>query len=327
MSADTFYTNVSVYGSRILYRGIENGRKIRQKIDYHPTLYLASKTPTEYKTVSGEYVSEIKPGNIRDCRDFIKKYEDVENFKVYGNQRYEHTFIADNFPDEVEWDRRLINVAIIDLECAIGESGFPNPDVADQPITAISVLFNSMFFVFGTGDFSHNRNDLQYYRCDNEIDLLKKFLEIWCADYPDIVSGWNIKLFDLPYLINRITRVLGEDAAKRLSPWNVLNERTFTLMGRDQKSYSPMGIGIFDYIELYRKFAPGGTSQESYKLDNICHVELGERKVSYEEYGNLHTLLASKSKNINVPENKDKKDLKEFEKWCLLKNNLKKLLE
>lgn len=285
----TFYTNVCVHGSRILYRGVESGRRVRQKIDYHPTLYIQSKTPTEFKTITGEYVSEIKPGNIRDCRDFVKKYEDVENFKIYGNQRYEHTFIAEHFPDDIEWDRSLINVAILDLEC-MSDSGFPNPDVADQPITAISIRLNRTLFVFGTGDFSHSRDDLQYYRSDSEIDLLKKFLDIWCADYPDIVSGWNVKFFDLPYLVNRIKRVLGEDSAKRLSPWNVLLERKTTIMNREQTSHTLLGISTLDYLELYKKFAPGGTSQESYKLDNIAHVELGERKLSYEEYGNLNNL-------------------------------------
>jgi len=99
-----------------------------------------------------------------------------------------------------------------------------------------------------------------------------------------------VKFFDIPYLVNRITKILGEADAKRLSPWLNLDERRVVLMGREQIAFVPSGISVLDYIELYKKFAPGGQSQESYKLDAICNVELGERKLSYEEYGSLHTL-------------------------------------
>jgi DNA polymerase elongation subunit (family B) len=326
--SDTFYTNVAVYGSRILFRGIENGRKIRQKIDYHPTLYLTSKTPTEFTTITGEYVSEIKPGNIRDCRDFVDKYKDVDNFKIYGNQKYEYAFIADNYPDDIHWDRSLINVANIDIEVGSEEgNGFPEPSTAREPVTAITFSSNGKFFAYGIGDFSHSRNDLRYSRCDNEIDLLKRFISDWSLDYPDIVTGYNLKFFDIPYLVNRITKVLGEDYAKRLSPWNVINQRKTLLMGKDQETYTLLGISTLDYIELYRKFAPEGQSQESYKLDNICHVELGERKLSYEEYGNLHTLLSKKSNNLVIPDDKPNCELKDFEKWVRLKNNLEKSIK
>jgi hypothetical protein len=80
--SDNFYTNVQVYGSRILYRGIENGRKVRRKIDYFPTFFVPSKESTDWTTIHGKYVSELKPGNIREARDFLKMYEEVEGFIV-----------------------------------------------------------------------------------------------------------------------------------------------------------------------------------------------------------------------------------------------------
>lgn len=287
--SDTFYTNVAIYGSRILYRGVENGIKVRQRIDYNPTLYLASKEPTQFTTVTGEYVSEIKPGNIRDSRDFCNKYNGVDNFKIYGNQKYEYAYIADHFSNDVEWNRSLINVANIDIEVG-SENGFPEPETASEPITAITVRTNSKFLVYGLGPYDNARGDVRYIRCNQESDLITAFLTDWSLDYPDIITGWNVKFFDIPYLVNRITRIFSEDYVKRISPWGVVSQRTVTAMGKDRITYNLLGISCLDYLEIYKKFSPKGQSQESYKLDFICHEELGERKLSYDEYGSLHTL-------------------------------------
>jgi len=287
----SFYTNVQVYGSRILYRGVEDGRKVRRKIDYYPTLYVPSKVHTGFSSVSGEAMAEIKPGNIRDARDFVEQYKDVENLNIYGNQKYEYAFIADHFADDVEWDLAHINVTNIDIEVG-SENGFPEQDQANEPITAITFKNNQgKFIVLGCGVFNNTRSDVRYIQCRNEIDLIKRFIDEWAADYPDIITGWNVERFDIVYLVNRIRKVLGEEASKRLSPWNVINGgKTTNKVGKEETIYKLLGIATLDYITMYRKFAPGGQSQESYKLDAIANVEIGEKKLSYEEYGNLHNL-------------------------------------
>ena len=135
-----FYTNVEIWGGKILYRGVENGKRVRHKVDYNPTLFVPSDKPTKYTTIYGEYVGPVKPGTIRDCRDFIKQYDGVNNFKVYGNQRYQYCFIADEFDGTVDWDISQIRIANIDIE--VGEpdgGGFPEPDKADGPLTAITI--------------------------------------------------------------------------------------------------------------------------------------------------------------------------------------------
>ena len=288
---NNFYTNVQVYGSRILYRGVEDGRKVRRKIDYFPTFFVPSKTKTEYTTIRGEHVSDLKPGNIREARDFLKQYEEVDGFNIYGNNKYEYTFIADHFQEDVLWDMANINVTNIDIEVG-SENGFPEPEKAIEPITAITFKNNQgRFIVMGCGKFNNNRNDVWYIQCRDEVELIKRFIDEWASDYPDIVTGWNVEGFDIPYLVNRIRKVLGEDASKRLSPWNIVNERRIKNQhGLDQQLYDVMGISCLDYIALYKKFAPEGKSQESYRLDAIAHNEIGERKLSYDEYGNLHTL-------------------------------------
>jgi DNA polymerase elongation subunit (family B) len=287
-----FYTNVEIWGGKILYRGIENDRRVRHRVDYHPTLFVPSDKPTKYTTIHGDYVGPVKPGTIRDCRDFVQQYDGVENFKVYGNQRYQYCFIADEFPGIVDWDINQIRIANIDIE--VGEpdgGGFPEPKYANGPLTAITVKIDGIFITFGCGDYDNRRNDLTYVKCSDEFDLIRKFLSWWQSDYPDIVTGWNIAMFDIPYLVNRITNIMGESEAKKLSPWGVINSKLVDLgMGRKLTTYSMLGLSVLDMLDMYQRYAPDGKSQESYKLDNIGHVELGERKLSYEEYGTLHNL-------------------------------------
>ena len=285
-----FYTNVEVWGGKILYRGIEEGRRVQRKVDYFPTLFVPSQKPTKYTTIYGEYVDKVNPGSIRDCRDFVKQYEDVENFKVYGNQRYHYCFIADEHKGAVEWDASLIKVANIDIEVG-SENGFPEPETASQPLTAITVKMDNRFVTFGVGKYYNERKDVTYFSCYDEHDLITKFVGWWQLDYPDIVTGWNIDTFDIPYLVNRITRVAGDSVARRLSPWGVLQDKVIDLgMGRRGKGWTLLGIAALDMMALYKKYSPGGQSQESYRLDNIAHVVLGERKLSYDEYGSLHNL-------------------------------------
>ena len=285
-----FYTNVICVGNNILYRGVENGRRVKLRVGYTPTMFLPSQKETKWKTLHGEYLDEIKLGSIRDCRDFIKRYEDVENFKIYGNTRYEYAYIADEFEGAIDWDQAKINIAVIDIEVG-SENGFPDPYKANEPITAIAVkTLDGDMKVYGCGNFNNSRDDVTYIKCRDEYDLCKRFLEDWKYDTPDIITGWNTRFFDIPYLVNRFVKILGEDEMKNLSPWGIVQERKTNIKGRELISYEIYGISSLDYIELYKWFAPGGKSQDSYRLDNIANIELGKKKLSYDEFENLHQL-------------------------------------
>jgi len=284
-----YYTNIAVQGNNILYRGINNGRRVKNKVTYSPTLFLLANKTTQWKTLFGESLEPMKFGDIKDAKEFVRKYESVENFKIYGNDRFEYAFIADEFKGQIDWDISNILIAIIDIEVG-SENGFPDPYKTTEPITAIAIHYlNRDTIVFGCGDYKKN-NDEIYVKCDDEIDLCKKFLAYWQDYCPDVISGWNIEFFDIPYLINRFRMILGDDDAKKLSPWNNIWERKVTVNNRELISYNITGVSTLDYIELYKWYAPGGKSQESYKLDSIANVELGESKLSYDEYDNLHTL-------------------------------------
>jgi DNA polymerase elongation subunit (family B) len=284
-----FYTNIQAIGNYILYRGVKNGKRFKQRIEYQPTLFVPAKKVTNYTTLNGEYLSPIQPGGIRDTRDFVKKYKDVDNFKIFGNTRYEYAFIADEHPGMVEWEQEHISIAVIDIEVG-SENGFPDPYIAQEPITAIAMkIVGGSMYVLGCGDYVTQGDEI-YIKCKDEWTLCKKFLEIWNREMPDVISGWNVKFFDIPYIVNRFRKIIGEDETKKLSPWNYISERKAVVNKRELVAYTFEGVSTLDYIELYRWYAPGGKSQESYRLDAIAEVELGKNKLSYDEYDNLHQL-------------------------------------
>ena len=286
---NNFYTSVLSVGNNILYRGVKNGRRVKLKIAYKPSLYLSSNNETAHKNLDGEFLEKKLFQSIREARDFVKTYNDIGNFKIYGNTRYEYAFIAEVHSGVIEHDQEKISIAVIDIEVG-SENGFPNPYDANEPITAICIRYlGGDTIVYGCGDYEIQDNE-KYIKCKDEWSLCKKFLSDWEENCPDIISGWNIKFFDIPYLFNRFNRILGPEYTRKLSPWGIINERKVTTMGRENVAYEMLGVATWDYIEMYKWYAPGGKSQESYKLDSIANVEIGEKKLSFDEYDNLNDL-------------------------------------
>ena len=274
-----FYTNVLTVGERVFVRGVENGVSFLRKEPFSPTLYVNSnKANTEWSSLYGDPIEEIKPGLISETRDFVKMYENVEGFSIYGNTNYKHQYISDTYQGEVKWDISQLRIYSLDIETTV-DNGFPNPQKAEEEITLLSLMDKQTknITTFGYKFWETDRTDVHYVHCTSESQLLKEFLTFWSYNYPDAVTGWNIDQFDIPYLVNRINNVLGEEYSKKLSPWSRLRERTFFEKGRQQQTYNIEGVAILDYLELYRKFTY--TTQESYKLDHIAFVELGERKL------------------------------------------------
>jgi DNA polymerase elongation subunit (family B) len=288
--SSSFYTNVQCFGSNILYRGIENGKRVKQRIEYSPSLFLPSKRVTNFTTLTGDYLDQKVFGTTKEARDYIKQFDGVSGAsKVYGQTRFEYAFIADQHQGMVDYDQDKVLIAVIDIEVG-SENGFPDPYEANEPITAIAVKYlNGKTYVFGCGDYITQGEEV-YVKCKDEYSLCKQFMALWTKVCPDILTGWNTKFFDVPYIINRFRKILGEDETKTLSPWKYLTERKTRINGRELIAYDIVGVAALDYIELYKWYAPGGKSQESYRLDNIAQVELGEGKIAYDEYDNLHAL-------------------------------------
>jgi len=277
---------------------------VRLKTEYTPTLFVpnaggvaagftTTESDREWKDLQGNPVSPIKFDTIKDAREFIDNYGDVQSFTIFGNTKYEYAYIAEKHPEqEILWSPEHIVVAYIDIEVGT-EGGMPDVDLANNPVTAITVKFSNepTYFVFGCGHYTVHKENILYTLCDDEPDLLMKFLSLWREKSPDIVSGWNIKTFDIPYLINRIVYLDAgsEDRARWLSPWGSISRKEEQMYGKPVTTYRLLGLSTLDYLQLYRKYAKNA-AQESYKLDHIAHVELKERKLDYSEYDSLHTL-------------------------------------
>ena len=279
-----FYTNVQMIGDHFLVRGYDNGEYIQFREKYNPTLFVPSKKKTFYKTLEGEYVAPIKPGSVRDCRDFYKKYEDIDEFKIYGNERYIYQYISDKYPEaEIKFDIGKVRLLTVDIETR-SENGFPDVETADQEILLISIQdYNTKeITTWGVGSFKVKQENVRYIQFNNEHDMLSSFIQWWMDNTPDVVTGWNIQLFDMPYITKRINRLLGEKLARRLSPWGLVSEKEVYIKGRRQVYYDIGGITQLDYLDLYKKFTY--KAQESYRLDYIASVELGQKKLDHSEF-------------------------------------------
>jgi DNA polymerase elongation subunit (family B) len=280
-----FYTNVQMIGNKFLVRGYDNGEHVMFKEEYSPTLFVKSNKESKYKTLEGEYVEPIQPGTVRDCREFYKKYDGVENFKIYGNDRYVYQYISDKYPeDEIKFDITKIKLVTLDIETT-SENGFPDPKACNEEILLITIQDYSTknIITWGTKPFNNTQKNVKYVECDSEYALLNSFLYYWDNNMPEVVTGWNIQFFDIPYICGRLSRVLGEKRAKSFSPWGLVSEEEVWVNNRQQICMDVGGVTQLDYLKLY-KWSPATSNQETYRLDHIAEVELGQKKLDHSEF-------------------------------------------
>ena len=283
-----FYTDVVCLGDYIFERGIENGIPFEERHAYKPTLYIPTTSNTDWRTLDDKLVGPIQWGSIKETRASIKKYAGVENMKIYGNTNFKNTFIADTYPEAIDYKLEHLKIMFIDIEVG-SEHGFPNPENAHEEVTAITIKINDDIQVWGCSDFNNTQENITYNKCGDERQLLEQFVMYWQQNCPHVITGWNTKTFDTPYLVNRIRGELGPAWVKKLSPWGFVKEqKIFGMGGKEVQTYEIYGVSEIDYMDAYKKFTY--TNQESYRLDHIAHVELGERKLDYSEVNTLHEL-------------------------------------
>ena len=286
-----------------MYRGYDDtGRPVKTRIPFEPTMYLVSPKATgEWNSLYGQPVEPIKLESMSEASDFIKKYKDIDNFQVHGNSNFTSQFLNHKHPGKIDYDSKLINVGNIDIEVQ-SDDGFPEPDQAKYPVTAICYKSSQLnaYYVWGTGDYDVSKTELEldgaevlYVKCAGETDLMLKFLNYWMHNCPDIITGWNIRLFDIPYLIKRTENILGKETVKKFSPFGITKYRQIAIKGRDMDAYEIYGVQQVDYYDLFTKFGFTYGSQASYSLDHIASTVLGEKKLSYAEHGSLFGLYKS----------------------------------
>ena len=268
-----FYKNVIEHRGKLLVRGIHDGKEYKERLDFSPTLYATSQEDSKFKTLQGQPLKPIQFPSIAKAREFKKSY-DTGNSPLYGMDRYQYQYIANEYPEDMVFDKEQIKIFTLDIECT-AENGFPDIDNATEELLAITVKnqSNKQIITWGTGEFKTDRTDVTYIKCKNEKSLIMEFMKFWIKNYPDVITGWNTKFFDIPYLFNRIRNIVDEKVLKKFSPWNLVERETIIVRGRPQTHYKIFGISMLDYLDLYQKFIPA--KQESYKLDYIGKVELG----------------------------------------------------
>jgi len=279
-----FYTNVQMIGNNFLVREVVNGKREIYKEEYSPTLFVKSNKKTKYKTLDGESVEPVKPGTVKDCREFFKKYDGVDGFKIFGNNRYIFQYLSDKYPqDEVKFDINQINLVTMDIEVK-SEQGFPDPESCSEEMLTISLqdYATKQITTWGRKPYTTTQKNVKYYHFDDEIEMLNSFLYHWSKNPPDVITGWNVRLYDIPYLCGRISRIMGDKKCKLLSPWGLVSQDEIYISGRRYNVYDIAGMTTLDYLELYKKFTY--KAQESYRLDYIASVELGQKKLDHSEF-------------------------------------------
>ena len=176
----------------------------------------------------------------------------------------------------------------LDIEVS-SQGGFATTENVKNEITAISfcmkhegVYYALLLDTEKRLTNSVNKN-LNLMRFDTEIELIQSFLALYTEKAPTIITGWNIDYYDIPYLYNRIDKVLNVEYANLLSPINIV---TF-----DERAnrYILAGVSCLDYLGLYKLFTY--SEEVSYSLESISQKELGKGKVKYE--GTLDHLFAT----------------------------------
>ncbi len=283
-----FYTSVNSVNDKMCVRGFVNGKRFIDRVPYKPAMFMKCNAGevTKYKDIYGNPLKKIVFQGLQEAKD--KCFQKTTREDYHGMANFEYSYISDNYPEDIEFDPKLVKKLYLDIEVS-SENGFPKPEEASEPVTAITVSDGKRYFVFGLKDYKPHKENIHYRKCNSEHELLHYFVKFWVGFEVDIVTGWNTKFFDIPYLVNRIKALLGDRESKKLSPFGVIRERSVQKHANlSVQTYNVLGVSDLDYLEMYKKFT--FTNQESYRLDHIASVELGEKKLDYSEYEGLFDL-------------------------------------
>lgn len=299
-----FYTSFFRIGNSVKIRGYEGEFQFFETHKLTPSHYLVDNSDNKSDITSfyDHKLKEVKFDTAWEAKNFCKENKDI---MIFGYPNYEYTKIAEMFSGE--YNSKLVRKAIIDIETLVGDDqdgnpenydAFPNVEDPNHAVSLITTILGNEVFVYGL-DYKWNLDTVKQHiieslPADNryselsfvfkdyktDMDLLKDFILLIEKTRPDIISGWNSNGFDIPYLCSRIKKLLGEDAYKRLSPFNLVEPKMVkTKFGKDQLEYNIQGIEQLDYLELYKKFEL--SPRENYKLETISQLELGAGKLDY----------------------------------------------
>jgi DNA polymerase elongation subunit (family B) len=277
-----FYTACALKGNKILVRGYNKGKRFTDSVAFKPSLYFRSEKPTKYKTFDNTHAQRMIFDTLYDCREFLDQYRQLEDCPIYGNTDFVTQYLMETYPSEVEYDLSQIKIAYLDLECET-ENGFPDLDSPNERVNLMSIRISGVTHVISFTPVT--LPGCKVHMVSNEKELLKKTFEILAKEDIDVLTGWNIKMFDMPYIIGRALLFYEPEEIQSWLPFGLMKMRETDIGGKKYKIYEFPGYTILDYMDLYKKFS--GTNQESHALQHIAKVELDAQKLDYSEYGSM----------------------------------------
>jgi DNA polymerase elongation subunit (family B) len=292
------YTSVTKSRNTLYYRGYDaSGQRVSERIAYEPTGYVRSSSGN-YAALDGTRLKSMRFDSMNAYRDFSKSYSGFAEGGVYGNSKHEATLIHSLFPKEIKYNSSWIDIGSFDIETSHTDENGENvfPDCEDPRNKILSISYKSSkcdhYIAWGVKSYDPKRSELshlniEYRQFSTEQELAIDFIEFFHSNCPDILTGWNTRLFDIPYLISRFESIVGTKV-KKLSPWGRLKRKEVEIFGKSHVEYDIVGVNCIDYLEIYKKFTY--TQQESYSLNNIAHVELNESKLDFSDIGSLRDL-------------------------------------
>ena len=266
-----------------LFTWDKDGKRIKVTTSYDPYVMVEGKG--DFESIYG---TKLVKKSFRTQYDRYKYIKDTGIKRVFENHPATQQYLIDTFwqvNERPEFSQNPIKVLFLDIE-TYSPDEFPQPSNPTHTVNVITVFdsLNRHYYTFGLKDFENKDDDVTYIKCASERELFQKFVEYVETDYPDIMSGWNSEFFDLPYILNRCTRILGEEWTNRLSPSGKVYSRSIRgQFGQEQMRWYVEGVSLIDYLDVYKRFSVG--IKESYKLDAIGEAELGEKKV---DFGNMN---------------------------------------
>jgi DNA polymerase elongation subunit (family B) len=264
-----------------LFTWDDNGTRVAIDMSYNPYIYTETTLKGDATSI---FETPLRKKIFKDTRHRNNYIKECGTNRVFENLRPEQQFLIDTFwkkNDDLEFSKHPLRIQYIDIEVYCPDV-FPTPEEAAQPINIITVYdtLDSCFYTWGTKRLEKKIKNCEYVYCETEQQLLECYLNYVSRSQPDVISGWNSEGFDIPYIVNRCARVLGEDSIKKLSPVeNIYSRLTTGAFGKQQQRWYISGVSCVDYLDIYKKFSIG--LRESYKLDAIAELELGSNKVDY----------------------------------------------
>jgi len=284
------YTYCKKYGNKILLR--EHTGEISTITKHTWNLYFEDKNG-KYKSVYGLPLRKDTYLTLKKATDSIRDNEPY--LKIYGAKNFGYQYIRDKFLHHDPIFPKDLYIANIDIETGRDDKGYSSPSEARCPVTSITLhdISQNVYTVWGyhPNGYIPKASNVRYINSNDESEMLIKFTTFLSLNYPDIITGWNCEQYDIPYIINRITKIESDcdEYISSLSPFGIVNEKeSRDAFGNSYQIYDIVGISILDYLSLFKKFTY--QTPENYKLDTVAHMILGDKKIDYSEYTNLQDL-------------------------------------